>query len=450
MAVCVGLWVYKFNGRVFIPSMIALVGIYFCIWLGTKLPVDLAKLCGIPTLGGTYNSAVVIWTVILFIYCFLASILPVWLMLQPRDFINANQLFVALGLSIVGVFAASLFGGADITASAPAIAKIIPEDAPPIWPFLFITVACGAVSGFHSLVSSGTSAKQLDNEYDALPVGYGGMLLEGALAVVVILACTAGTGMGLWDRNVDKNGVVKYTMITDAGGNVIKNRQAWMTMYDASIHKKVDASGRTVVTGGWGGMKMQQQLEAFVEGASNFLRSIGIPVEVAISLFATLVACFAATTIDTATRLDRYVIQELGAAIHFPPISNKYVATSIAVLSSLGIAVFAGPKPGSGGMLLWPIFGACNQILAGLGFVLVAIYLLRRRINPWFVVIPLILMVVLPAWAMCWNIFSDGGWLMEKNYLLVGFGIASMALTAWLLVEAGITYAAIKRQRPEG
>ena len=140
----------------------------------------------------------VTWTFILLGYCAVASVLPVWLLLQPRDYVNSHQLFLALGLLVVGLGVASLTGKADLASSAPAVVDIsaLPAGTPPIWPFLFITIACGAISGFHCLVSSGTSSKQVSNECDAKSIGYGSMLLEGALAVVVILACCAGLGMG--------------------------------------------------------------------------------------------------------------------------------------------------------------------------------------------------------------------------------------------------------------
>ena len=185
LAVVAGMWVQKWGGNLAISSVIALVIVYAAVYVGVQWPIRL-----------NVANPVVVWTMILMVYCFVASVLPVWLLLQPRDDINSLQLVVALVLMVVGLAAAGIAGKANLFASAPAIATEIPADSPPIWPFLFITVACGACSGFHCLVSSGTSSKQIASEMDAQYVAYGSMLLEGALAVLVILACTAGLGMG--------------------------------------------------------------------------------------------------------------------------------------------------------------------------------------------------------------------------------------------------------------
>ena len=284
----------------------------------------------------------------------------------------------------------------------------------------------------------GTSSKQIANEHDAAAVGYGGMLLEGSLAVIVLLACTAGVGMGLWDRNVDSTSHrITYSKTLDADGQAITNAAAWKHFYNAEI--TVDpATGKS--TGGWANHKLGIKLEAFIEGAANFLRAVGLPIEVAVSMLATLVACFAATTIDTATRLQRYVFQEIGSAAKIKPLTNKYVATTFAVITGLSLAVFIGDKPGSGGMALWPMFGASNQILAGLGFLVIMLYLIRRKKPIWFIVIPAILMLVLPAWAMIWNMFNPNGWLAKGNYLLMTLGCVSIFLTAWLIIEAAIAW----------
>ena len=187
IAILIGYHVYKRGGGLLIPSLVALGVLYLCIYLGVYH-------FKITPFG---DNAVVIWTLILMGYCFIASILPVWTLLQPRDYINSHQLMLALALLVGGLLVACWTGQANILESAPAVAENLPAGAPPIWPFLFITIACGAVSGFHCLVSSGTSSKQLESEADAQYVGYGAMLLEGALAVIVILACCAGVGMGV-------------------------------------------------------------------------------------------------------------------------------------------------------------------------------------------------------------------------------------------------------------
>ncbi|MHC4717910.1 MAG: carbon starvation CstA family protein [Planctomycetota bacterium] len=412
LAVAIGFWVYKKKGGLLWPSLAALGVMYVCIWIGTFMPLDIGALEWIDKAGpGVYNSPFVVWTVILFVYCFIASVLPVWSLLQPRDYINSHELFLALGLLVVGLAVAGVTGQADLFASAPAIAPAsqVPADAPPIWPFLFITVACGAVSGFHSLVSSGTSSKQVSVESHAQLVGYGSMILEGALAVVVILACCAGVGMGLFQRQ-GATSAYRYVPVVDTAGAQLTGHDAWRSRYQ--LAETTDpATGQTRVVG-WANHKLGQKIGAFIEGGSNFLCALGIGKKLAVGILAVLVASFAATT-------------------------NRYAATAVALVVAAAVAIFTGAAPGAGGMILWPMFGALNQLLAGLVFLVVVFYLLRRGRPVWFAVIPMVIMIVLPAWAMLWKMFNpQTGWLATRNYLLLGFGAATQVLLAWLIVEA--------------
>ena len=218
IAIGIGYWVYKRQGSLLLPSLIALGLLYVAMYLGAyHFPISIPVSWGswIEANVGLQASAVpiVFWTLLLMVYCFIASVLPVWTLMQPRDYINSHQLVVALVLLVLGLFLAGISGQADL-ASAPPVADfeaVRQSGAPPIWPFLFITIACGAISGFHCLVSSGTSSKQLESEADAQYVGYGAMLLEGALAVIVILACCAGLGMGAFAKG-DSG-----TLLIDAG-----------------------------------------------------------------------------------------------------------------------------------------------------------------------------------------------------------------------------------------
>ncbi|HHH75424.1 MAG TPA: carbon starvation protein A, partial [Phycisphaerae bacterium] len=471
IAVLIGFWVYKKKGGIVLPSIAALGILYLMIWIGAEyLPINLANIDGVAAKATvenhfTYSNAVVIWTVILFIYCFFASVLPVWVLLQPRDYINSNQLFVAMAMVIIGIAIASFTGNANLFDSPPAItsAKDSPTGSPPILPFLFITIACGAVSGFHSLVSSGTSSKQLARETDAKMVGYGSMLSEGALAIIVILACCAGVGMGLLNKdskgqwgydpgipttekidtakvgtetdttNVDPTKETKE--IANSDKPVITGQEAWRTKYK---------TGST-----WKSMGLKQKLAAFIEGGANFLKSAGIPLGIGIGVLSVMVACFAATTLDTATRLQRYVLQELGRTIHVKPLSNKFVATAVAVITGCGLAVFAGKAPGAGGLMLWPLFGATNQLLAGLGFLLIMLYLVRRNKPIWFLVIPAVIMLVLPAWAMLWQMFNPAsGWFFNlgEKWLVFGIGAVTQILMVWIILEAILAYGNAKKQ----
>ncbi|MEW4451594.1 carbon starvation protein A [Bremerella sp. JC817] len=436
IAIALGIYTRKKDAHLLFPSLVALVIVYVSIYVGVYyLPVDLTAILqnvlGPDLAANPYLSSLVIWTVILLIYCFVASVLPVWLLLQPRDYVNSHQLLVALALLFVGLMVASITGQADLWNSTPAVAQELPAGAPPIFPFLFITIACGACSGFHCLVSSGTSSKQVEKESDAQYIGYGAMLLEGGLAVIVILACCAGVGMGIYQGERTANGGFTYTAVTDATGAPMVGQAAWEMRY--SMAK------------GWNGFGLRELVAAFVEGGANFLSAIGIPLEIGISIIAVLVANFAATTLDTATRLQRYVLQELFDSTPITrPLAGKYAATGVAVVSALAIAVFAGPVPGKGGTLLWPLFGAMNQLLAGLAMMVTAFYLWRRSKPIWFIAIPMVAMLILPALAMYYNLFSENGYLAERKVLLSILGISVLVLQVWMLFEAILMWPRVK------
>lgn len=302
-----------------------------------------------------------------------------------------------------------------------------------MFPFLFITIACGAISGFHCLVSSGTSSKQLRRETDAQFVGFGSMLLEGFLATLVILACVAGLGLGIDGPN----------------GSVLMGEEAYSARY----------ASWAVLDGG-----LAAKVGAFVDGAANFLKSLGLAPEFSVALMGVLVASFAATTLDTACRLQRYVVQELagtfvkkGASgrveLSVNPLTwlaDKHGASVFAVLVAFLLAAvppqglgWEWANVGKGGMILWPMFGATNQLLGGLAFLVISFWMWRRRLPVWFVVIPTVFMLVIPAWAMSSQLFAaDGGWLAaeNKNWSLIFIAIATLALEAWMVVEAFLSW----------
>jgi carbon starvation protein len=259
------------------------------------------------------------------------------------------------------------------------------------------------------------------------------MLLESALAVVVILACTAGVGMGALEKIPPSTATTgdsavnttHYRYVAGADGAPLKGREAWRNYY------------RSGDDGGWSKQTLKKNLAAFIEGGANFLTAIGIPLEFAIGIVAVLVASFAATTLDTATRLQRYVLQELGSSVHLP-ITNKYVATSLAVGVGGAIAIFAGDTPGAGGLMLWPLFGATNQLLAGLAMMVATFYLWRRNKAIAFLAIPTLLMMLVPGWAMTYDLVVN--WIPQGKYLLVGFGIGILILQIWMFVEAAIVW----------
>lgn len=429
IAVAIGWWAYQRKGDLLVPSILALLAMYGAVYVGCYyLPVEIP----LPLFSGDLKNTVVFWTVLLFIYCFIASILPVWSLLQPRDYINSHQLVVALGLLVLGVLVAGATGQTSLMETAPAIATEIPPDAPPIWPFLFVTIACGAISGFHCLVSSGTTSKQLCCESDAQAVGYGAMLLEGALAVLVILCCCSGLGMGQWDRQ-GQGADYRYEQALSVEGVPLKGRAAWLHHY-APVRQVTRADGTIETKGGWSSHLLADKIAGFVEGGANFLSTLGLSIKLAIALIAVLVASFAATTLDTATRLQRYVITELGDCFKLDFLKNKFVATGVAAGLGLLVAFTPGALgPGSGGLILWPLFGAINQLLAGLSFLVVAFFLKRRGKPFYFLTAPMLLMLVMPAWAMIWRMVNE--WWVKGEHFLLAFGVLVLLLQALMVVE---------------
>jgi carbon starvation protein len=426
VAIAIGVWLHRKGVNLFFPSVVALGLMYLAVLYG-----NVGFLGQLNTAMAQWSSFT--WVLLLLFYSYIASVLPVWTLLQPRDYINSLQLISALALILCGLAVAAFAGGAaladgtrpELALAAPMV-NWNPQGAPLIFPFLFITIACGAISGFHCLVSSGTSSKQLKSEPDARLVGYGGMLTEGFLATLVILACAAGLGLGL----------------AAADGAVLVGREAWESRY-----------------GVWSA-QLGPLVSAFVIGSSNFLKAVGIPEAAATALMGVLVASFAGTTLDTACRLQRYVVQELASTFggktevfngsRLNPVlwlQNKHGATLFAIAIAAGLA--AAPPPGQawsfasagqGGLILWPLFGATNQLLAGLSFLVITFYLWRRNKPIWFLTLPTVFMLVMPMWAMIWQIFIGSehspSWIIQERWTLVGIGLATVILEIWMIAEA--------------
>ena len=422
IAITIGVLINKRGSNMLLPCILALLSMYLSVYFGNSGLLNSFNLL-------LSEWSIITWVIVLLIYCYIASVLPVWTLLQPRDFINSLQLLSSIGLVMLGLIVAGIFGGQPTTSDARTSLEIIapvarvgqnsPEGAPWIFPFLFITIACGAISGFHCLVSSGTTSKQISSEKDAQFIGFGSMLTEGFLAVLVILACVAGLGLG-----------------TEFNGKTLVGQDAYMARYES-----------------WGGAKgLGAKIGAFVDGAANFLKSLGLSSEFAIALMGVFVASFAATTLDTACRLQRYVIQELASTMGtkknpFKMFQNKHAATILAVVLAFSVAATPAPgadwsmqNAGKGGLNLWPLFGATNQLLAGLAFLVILFWMRRRKISLWFILIPAVFMLLLPGMAMSIELFKDGGWIDKKNYLLVTFGIATLTLELWMIIEAIIAW----------
>ncbi len=329
------------------------------------------------------------WIYVLLGYGFIASVLPVWLLLQPRDYINSFQLYLALALLVAGLTVAAATGS-DFNVIDAAMIRDDPQmGAPPMVPFLFVTIACGAVSGFHSLVSSGTTVRQLDRETDALPIGFGAMLTEGALAILVIMACVAGLGS-----------------------------QAW------------EAGGAYASWGGIGKGGLGVQLDAVIHGGANFLSEVGVSERFGQAFLAVTIVAFAMTTLDSATRLLRFNVEEIFRSIKLEPLANRYFASLVAVG---GIALFAQPQ----GAALWVLFGTTNQLLAGLTLLTVSLFLFKLRRPIIYTLIPMGMMLVMTAWAMAIQL---KGFYKDKQWLLFGVSVVVVLMTTWLVIEAILSF----------
>jgi carbon starvation protein len=394
IALYLGYAIYKQGKNIITWSIIAVVLMYVTVFIGAYLPIKMPAVAGIPPTG--------VWTILLLIYAFFASTLPVTTLLQPRDFINSHQLMIVMVLLVIGVFFSAFF--ANLSIVAPAV-QMNPAQAPPMWPFLFITIACGAISGFHSLVSSGTSAKQVRYETDSLFVGYGSMLMEGALATLVIIAVSAGIGMGYVTKS----------------GETLVGVAAWTTHY--ASWAAADGLGSKVT--------------AFVDGSANMLAAFGVPASIAVVIMGVFVASFAGTTLDTATRIQRYILSELFDSVKLTALTGKYITTFLAVGTALLLAFATGPS-GNGALKLWPLFGAVNQTLAGLALIIITVYLRDKGGVKWLISgIPALFMMVMTIWAL---ILNQGDFGTAHNLLLQVVNAVILILAVWITVEGVLRF----------
>ncbi|HID56995.1 TPA: carbon starvation protein A [Candidatus Poribacteria bacterium] len=390
IAITLSYMVFKRRKSLELWSWIALLTMYVTVAIGVFIPVEIPG-----------KQAVVIWLVILMIYAYIASTLPVETLLQPRDYINSHELLVAMFLIFLGAVATFIRDPGHLGFAAPAF-NSSPSGAPPIWPFLFVTIACGAISGFHSLVASGTSSKQADKESDSKLIGYGGMIAEGILASLVILAAAAGFGA--------------------IGKGLNAGTASWAEHY----RDWAAASG------------LGAKIGAFVVGAANMLGYVfghsKYVRELMMTIMGVFIVSFAGTTLDTATRAQRYIIQEFGRSVRWRWLTGKHIATIIAVASAFALAMV---KPGGqGALILWPLFGTINQLLAGLALTVATLYLSFRKAKPWVTGIPMTFMIFMTGWAMVKNIQK---FYHTHNWLLFCIGWMVFALMVWMVAEAAIT-----------
>lgn len=330
-------------------------------------------------------------------YGFLASVLPVWSLLQPRDFINSLLLYLGLAGMYLGFF----LSGRDFVAPPLVLSA---EGAPPIFPFVFITIACGAASGFHALVSSGTTAKQLDRETHARAIGYGGMVGESLLGLLAVIACTAG----------------------------VLTEDAWTS----GIYRSWEAiNGPRAALGN------------FIEGGASFLQVLGVSGDLSRSFVAVVVVSFALTTLDSATRLLRYNVEEIAGSAGLR--LGRY-ASSLLAVAAIGVFCFYKVSKetlgadgqiqvteSEAGMALWQLFGTTNQLLASLTLLLATLWLARRGKYAWVTGIPMLLMMVSTLVAMGSNLLD---FVEQGEGLLMGVGAVLLILACWLSVEGALAF----------
>ncbi len=365
LAVAFGFMVYRKNAPLALASIAGVVLLALCIWFGYTFPIlKFSKLT---------------WQIILMVYITLASILPVWLLLQPRDYLCSFLLYAMM----IGAFVGILIRHPTI--EQPAFTGFVVKNQT-MFPFLFVTVACGAISGFHSLISSGTTSKQINRERpDAQVIGYGSMLIEGLLAVIAIIAV----------------------------GYVAK------------------ASGSPA--------------QIFANGVAWFMSSFGVPESLGKVFVILAYSAFALTSLDTATRIGRYLMQEIAAGKGTTatagkrgknPFTNIYVATAGTIAVSIAFLVYGYQK-------IWPIFGSANQLLAALALLAVTAWVVKHGKKSWETIVPLFFMFAVTLTALFFIIRNN--LIAEKpNYILSVMGCVLTFLAILQIVE-GVRVLVLKK-----
>lgn len=356
LAIIFGFFVYRKGVSLGIATIFGIVGLAICIYLGSKFPINLP---------------VNFWIGFIAVYICVASVIPVWILLQPRDYLNSFLLYAM----IIGAFVGLLVYRPEIQISGYTGFSV--ETATGIqylFPILFITVACGAISGFHSLVGSGTSSKQINNEKDAKLIGYGGMLIESILAIIAVITAAYLT----------KD---KFSDLLTAGGPV----------------------------------------NVFSDGIATFMATVGVPFGPGKAFISLAVSAFALTSLDTATRLARFIFQEFFEKADVPAdkqsiLTNKYVATIITVALGTLLAIGGYEK-------IWPIFGSANQLLAALALLALAVWMKNKKKNYFMFFIPMLFMFAATLTALVFLVRTN---LANANYILVVIAIALFILALFL------------------
>ena len=367
IAPLLGFLVFKRSLKTSLSFILAGIICVVSIFVGFKFPVGISETT---------------WMIIISVYVLIASGLPVWIILQPRDFINVQILYGGLGVIMLSV----ILGGANgLIAQMPVLNLAEGQrHMGPVWPMMMIIIACGAISGFHALVSGGTSSKQLAREEDARRVGYGAMILESLLAVLVILTIASSLKM------------TDYLAIT------------W----------PAEGNGNPIL--------------AFALAAGHLLNSsLGISAALGSIIGILMVEGFVITTLDSAVRLNRYILEELWSRIfkNVPGLFKRYWFNSaIAVFLMFVFAVTNGYR------LIWPVFGASNQLLAALTLIAVSVWLNLQGKRSWFAVIPAVIMVVTTLAALLYYLFVK--YIPALNFTLIITDLILIALSAGVIIQS--------------
>jgi len=362
IAIIFGLMIYKLKLNIYISTVIALVALGLSVWAGTYIPVFL-----------NYQ----VWLIIIIIYSFVASIIPVWILLQPRDYISMYLLIIGMLLGIVGI---SLL---NPPITGPAYVSFVNKGTP-LFPMLFVIIACGAISGFHSLVASGTTAKQLDKEVNARKIAYGGMLTEGLLAVLVI---TMISSVLIWDNT---------------GNSTAPNA------FQGFLHQSAEI--------------------AFGNALGRTIEILGIPLMIGIQFGILMLNAFILTTLDASARLNRYVMQET-LGVRFGGIfKNRYFASGASLVFAYILCI------GSGYQIIWPIFGASNQLIGTLALFTASAYLFGIKAPKFYTLIPAFLMLIITESSLFYQIFWK--FLPENQYFLLFIAVILFILGLFVAFEA--------------
>lgn len=394
IAPLIGWLLYKRGMKTYLAIITAIIVSLGSIYAGMHFPLMIGD--------GTYESIKPIWMVVLSLYALIAAGIPVWIVLQPRDFINSFILYTGLFILILSALAGGFSG---MSTNFPAFN--VSEGTSKlgiIWPILFITIACGAISGFHSLVSGGTTSKQCARETDARRIGYGGMLLEGILAVGVVIALAAGLG---------------YT--------------DYMTYMFPEAGK-----GNPILT--------------FALGFGSLAnRALGIPLYIATIFGILMIEGFIVTTLDSAVRLNRYLFEELWRFIwkNPPAIMRNYLFNAgLSVFLMFIVAYLNGWK------LVWPVFGTANQMMAALALIAISIWLVNRGKLAWYTLVPAILMTITTFYSLIYLftkqmgiVPADSAAALRRN-VLVGTIVLLLLFSIGVIIVGGGKLMELYRKKP--